>query len=99
MNKARVGVKYCGGCRANYDRGAAANRAERLTQEEHPAAAFAPVEQGERYAAVLAVCGCKTACPSLDGFTYEKAVFVTEDGEEAEAAKTLAEVIAKNREA
>lgn len=54
----KVGLKYCGGCRAGYDRvGLVACLKERLAGEIEWVAA-----DSEDAEALLIVCGCKTAC-------------------------------------
>ena len=61
----RIGIKFCGGCNPEFDRGLMANRiAETLKGK----AKVVPLEEGE-VEAVIAVEGCPTACADLDSFS------------------------------
>ena len=62
QGKIKVGLKYCGGCRAGYDRVAMVESIrERLTQEVEFVAA-----DSEEAQMILIVTGCSTACAKID---------------------------------
>jgi len=62
QGKIKVGLKYCGGCRAGYDRVAVVDSIrERLAQEVEFVAA-----DSEDAQMILIVAGCSTACAKLD---------------------------------
>jgi hypothetical protein len=62
QGKIKVGLKYCGGCRAGYDRVALVDSIrERLAQEVE----FVAVDS-EDAQMILIVTGCSTACAKLD---------------------------------
>jgi hypothetical protein len=75
----KAGLKFCGGCRAGYDRvGLARSIRERLAGKiEWIAADREDVEE------ILIVCGCKTACVKLDA-TADLPVHHITSPEEAE---------------
>lgn len=54
----KIGLKYCGGCNPNYERGALAARARR----EFPEHSFAPYDERGAYDLVLVICGCLEEC-------------------------------------
>lgn len=60
-SRIRIGLKYCGGCNPNYERGDIVARAK----AEYPGVCFAPYDPNEAYALVLVVCGCKEECFSF----------------------------------
>ena len=62
QGKIKVGLKYCGGCQAGYDRVAMVDSIrERLAQEVEFVAA-----DSEDAQMILIVTGCSTACAKLD---------------------------------
>jgi hypothetical protein len=62
QGKIKVGLKYCGGCRAGYDRVALVDSIrERLAQKVEFVAA-----DSEEAQMILIVTGCSTACAKLD---------------------------------
>ena len=62
QGKIKVGLKYCGGCRAGYDRVAMVDSIrERLAQKVEFVAA-----ESEDAQMILIVTGCSTACAKLD---------------------------------
>jgi hypothetical protein len=61
----RIGIKFCGGCNPEFDRGLMANR---ITESLKGKAKMVPLEEGE-VEAVIAIEGCPTACADLDSFS------------------------------
>jgi len=86
----RVGIKYCGGCRAAFDRKAEAE----LVKQAAPDIVFSDAADGERYDALLAVCGCRSRCADVSPYSADKTIYIHEAGG-AEAAseeiKTITE--------
>lgn len=64
-DKARIGVRYCGGCNPRFDRVALVKRLEGM----FPELEFVPAEAGKPYPAVLVVCGCPARCANVSGLT------------------------------
>ena len=60
--KITIGIKYCGGCRAGYDRVALVDELrDRLAEKVK----FVPAES-EDAQEILVVCGCPTACAKVE---------------------------------
>ena len=79
QGKIKVGLKYCGGCRAGYDRVAMVDSIrERLAQEVEFVAA-----DSEDAQMILIVTGCSTACAKLDNVSELPIRYITspEDAE------------------
>jgi len=79
MCAARIGVKYCGGCRELYDRKIACEK----TREVFSAPAeFVPAEDGGSYDALLVFCGCPVRCADISKYAFGgRAVTIdSEDG-------------------
>ena len=79
-----TGVKYCGGCRASFDR---KSEAERVLSEIHGEAGKDPADflitdavTGGRYDVLLVVCGCRTKCPDIGAYGYDRLVYIDERG-------------------
>lgn len=53
-----IGIKYCGGCNPNYERGDIVARAK----AEYPDVCFEPYDPLESYTLVLIICGCLKEC-------------------------------------
>jgi len=81
----RAGVKYCGGCRASYDRKAEAELAEKAA----PGVSFSGAVEGGRYDALLAVCGCGSRCADLSPYDADRIIYISEPGGAAEAAEAI----------
>lgn len=64
-DKARIGVRYCGGCNPRFDRVALVKRLEGM----FPELEFVPAEAGKPYPAALVVCGCPARCANVSGLT------------------------------
>lgn len=56
-----VGVKYCGGCNAGYDRVAALDDIRRRC----PDIPFEYAKKDTRYSFLLVLCGCRSACADV----------------------------------
>jgi len=79
QGKIRVGLKYCGGCRAGYDRVALVDSIrERLAQKVEFVAA-----DSEDAQMIVIVTGCSTACAKLDNVSELPIHYITspEDAE------------------
>jgi hypothetical protein len=79
QGKIKVGLKYCGGCRAGYDRVAMVDSIrERLAQKVEFVAA-----DSEDAQMILIVTGCSTACAKLDNVSELPIRYITspEDAE------------------
>jgi hypothetical protein len=79
QGKIKVGLKYCGGCRAGYDRVAMVDTIrERLAQKVEFVAA-----DSEDVQMILIVTGCSTACATLDNVSEVPIHYITsqEDAE------------------
>jgi ferredoxin len=61
----RIGLKFCGGCNPEFDRGSVANG---IAQGLKGKATVVPFEE-EDLDAVIAIEGCPTACADLDPFS------------------------------
>ena len=71
-----IGVKFCGGCREQYDRKQACkNIKEALACEQ---VEFAEAEKDRSYDALLVISGCPVKCADLVGYETEK--IITVDG-------------------
>ena len=70
----RIGVKYCGGCRAQYDRKAGFEMFRESLSDG--AAEFVQAEGGGRYDALLVLCGCPSRCAGISDYHAEEIVFV-----------------------
>ena len=80
-----VGIKYCGGCNPRYDRAAAVRRLHAAL----PGAAFVNAVPGQRYDALLVVCGCSARCAGLHGLESSRVVLLCREQDIAPAAKEL----------
>ena len=63
MNRPVVGIKFCGGCKEQYDRIKAWNE----LKEACPDVMFEPVTKGTLYDLVLVISGCFSQCPNITG--------------------------------
>lgn len=59
----RIGIKYCGGCNARYDR----SRCVEQLKERFSFYSFETVSRQQEYDILLLVCGCPAACASAEG--------------------------------
>jgi len=66
LSAALIGVKYCGGCREQYDRKAGFEK----IRDEFPGAvaAFTRAEDGGVYDVLLVVCGCPSRCADISRY-------------------------------
>ncbi|MCJ7773960.1 MAG: hypothetical protein MUP22_12605 [Desulfobacterales bacterium] len=63
-DKLKIGLKYCGGCNPNYDRGA---MAEKISRELNDAANFVTIIDGD-VDMVVSIQGCDVSCADLKPF-------------------------------
>ena len=70
-----IGVKFCGGCNPNYDRGAL----YRMILEAYPDHSFETVDENKKYELLLVICGCDRACADVSRYDYERKITVSED--------------------
>lgn len=61
----RIGIKFCGGCNPEFDRGSMANRIVEVLKGK---AKVVSLQEGE-VDCVIAIQGCPTACADLDPFS------------------------------
>lgn len=73
----KVGIKYCGGCKATYDR---VENVKKLIKD-FPRIIFEPIKENENYDIVLVVNGCKTACAGHEGLLAKEKVFLNSAGD------------------
>jgi len=91
MEGIRIGVKYCGGCREQYDRKSAAAR---IRENVLGAAEFVPAEAGGTYDALLVICGCPTCCADISGYrTDGNVVKVAGEGDCVRAQEELTKTV------
>ena len=87
----RIGVKYCGGCREQYDRKAEFERIRKeLSNEE---VEFVTVRDGGSYDELLVLCGCPAKCADVSGYDVRGSI-VTVDSE-GEGVIALADHLAE----
>jgi 3-hydroxyacyl-[acyl-carrier-protein] dehydratase len=79
MKPARVGVKYCGGCREQYNRKAEFEKARGEISEQK--AEFVPVSEGESYDSLLVICGCPTRCADISKYRTDGDVIMIDSKE------------------
>ena len=70
-----IGVKFCGGCNPNYDRGALYIR----IPGEYPEHDFEIADETKKYDLLLVICGCERACADTSGYRAEKEIRVSAD--------------------
>ncbi|MFY9396890.1 MAG: hypothetical protein WAR22_00840 [Desulfomonilia bacterium] len=66
-------MKFCGGCRARYDR---AEAARRIREALSGTIELVAPDSGDT-AFVLVICGCETACADIRPFAHRELRFVT----------------------
>ena len=86
-----VGIKYCGGCRAAYDRKSEAEKtiAAVKDSDEGPNIQFVSASGGESYNILLAVCGCLSRCLDISPYKADTTVYLYEEGGAADAAEKI----------
>lgn len=95
-DRPRVGVRYCGGCNAGYDRVALVRRlADALPELE-----LVPAEDGTAYPAALICHGCQVRCTGVSGLSVPAArqIPLTGDGDFTAAKKRLETLLAPPEE-
>jgi len=81
-----VGIKYCGGCKAFFDRKIEAERTVAAFQD----GTFKNAADGESYDALLVICGCNSLCAEVSRYNTDKIIYICEAGGSTEAVKALA---------
>lgn len=79
QGKIRVGLKYCGGCRAQYDREAVVNHMKEALKNH---VEFISPDSREAEC-ILVVSGCKTACADVSMFSDRRVRFITSEEDAA----------------
>ncbi|MDR0853773.1 MAG: hypothetical protein LBN34_05335 [Clostridiales Family XIII bacterium] len=77
----RIGIKYCGGCRAGYNRGEDAGEVVRLLLSvgHLPEGTIVEVaEAGAHYDLLLTVCGCTNKCADISEYEHREIVYMWE---------------------
>ena len=87
-----AGIKYCGGCRASYDRRAEAERVVAASaglqgavavegeDDGRQGAVAVNAEEGGRYDVLVVVCGCKARCPDISRYLCKDVVYIDGPG-------------------
>jgi len=90
----RIGIKYCGGCRAGYER---TREVTLVKQALEPSGRyiFEHAAPDSDYDFLLVAAGCGTACPDLSPYTYKRVVTITAAGGGAVAADEIVKGAAK----
>ena len=85
-----IGVKYCGGCKENFERSDAFNI---LKDRFDKQVSFKFVEDGGKYDAILVLSGCDTRCASLDDYEYNRLISIWNYDKVENAAKEIEDLI------
>ena len=91
-----VGVKYCGGCRAAFDRKAEACSTINIVSEMAAVTqnvSYAAAVTGEAYDVLLVVCGCRSRCPDIGQYSAGMVIYIDEAAGAARAGKDLASLV------
>jgi len=95
MEEVCIGVKYCGGCRAQYDR---KDAVAKISEGVQGAPRFVPAKPGVSYDALLVVCGCHTCCADISGFRADgKIVKVDSESGWLSAREELNEILFREK--
>ena len=70
-----IGVKFCGGCNPNYDRG----KLYRCIAETYTEYSFEAADEATNYETLLVICGCERACVNTDSYRKEKEIRISQD--------------------
>lgn len=70
-----IGIKFCGGCNPNYDRGDLYRR----LLGDHPEHSFEMADETKKHDLLIVICGCKRACANVSRYSYERKIMVSED--------------------
>lgn len=76
----KIGIKYCGGCRPDYDRTALVSH---IIEQLGPDVEFVSPDSSD-ISMVLAVYGCQTACADLDPFKHLRVWGITDEKQAAD---------------
>ena len=70
-----IGVKFCGGCNPNYDRGGLYQRILKV----YPEHSFETADETKEYDALLVICGCERACANTERYAAKREIRVSGD--------------------
>lgn len=70
-----IGIKFCGGCNPNYDRGKLYKR----ILGSFPEHQFELADETKKHELLLVICGCERACADVSRYSYERKVTVFSD--------------------
>ena len=91
MDRLLIGIKFCGGCREQYDRkGASRSIKDALSYEQID---FVEAEKGGSYDTLLVICGCPVKCADLSGYNAGKIIAVDGLNRCQQAQKELIDLI------
>lgn len=95
-DREKIGLRYCGGCNARYDRVALVRRLEAAFPEWD----FVSARPQTEYAALVVVCGCPARCVNISSLTTsaEKRVYITDKTEFDAACRRLSGIIQPQEE-
>jgi len=86
----RIGIKYCGGCNPNYDRGALVSKIEDQLPQQ-----ILWVSPEENADLIIAVQGCPTACADLSPFDASKVFQIKDEADLQPLIKKLKSAISQ----
>jgi hypothetical protein len=92
----KIGIKYCGGCRAGYNRGEDAKEVVDLLHKggHLPDGTDVQIaEAGEHYDLLLTVCGCTNKCANISEYEHDDIVYMWEPDSVEATAEHLREKI------
>ena len=70
-----IGVKFCGGCNPNYDRG----KLYRRILETYPDQHFETADENKTHDLLLVICGCERVCADVSRYSYERIIRISSD--------------------
>ncbi len=86
----RIGVKYCGGCNPNYDRGELVAKIENQLSQ-----IVLWVDPEEDPDLIIAVQGCPTACADLGSFDESKVIQLKDEEDLQSLIENLKEILGR----
>ena len=66
MDQFLIGVKYCGGCREQYERKAEFEKVKAAIPDDR--AIFVSAKEGEVYDSLVVICGCPVCCADISKY-------------------------------
>ena len=86
MSKPVIGVKFCGGCRALFDRKA---EYERIKAGLSGQAEFETVKDGGKYDSLLVICGCPSRCADISKYHTDGKIITIDNIDNKEGINCL----------